>query len=291
MAPSAMRTTAAHALRRASVKGKGTHHQHTSSSASLSLPTPAVSPGSCGSCRTISTSTTAAAASTHLRTQPSSSSSQRAPSSSSSSALVRPVRIVPPRPLIAIKKTKASRSPAGQSSVPSGPTPEQLREHYLAKLYALHAAPSVASLNALAERISPDLLGSKSSIDPAQLAGLIEQCCTCSTFWTVVNEHEESLRLGTSSSSSPASSSPSSPAGFEGASASSSSSTTNRYTNFLDATRDHNDGLSVLGNHLLGVFALEWLEARYPHLPERSVETSLVADSRIHVHPHCSPSF
>ena len=43
------------------------------------------------------------------------------------------------------------------------------------------------------------------------------------------------------------------------------------YTNFLDNRRIDNEALSVLGNHVLGVLALEWLENRYPHLPERSV--------------------
>jgi dsRNA-specific ribonuclease len=42
-----------------------------------------------------------------------------------------------------------------------------------------------------------------------------------------------------------------------------------RYTNYLDAERLDNESLSVLGNSLLGTFALEWLENRYPHLPER----------------------
>lgn len=40
-----------------------------------------------------------------------------------------------------------------------------------------------------------------------------------------------------------------------------------QYTNYLDAEKLHNEGLATLGNHLLGVFAIEWLEARYPRLP------------------------
>merc|ERR1711939_1178993 len=32
---------------------------------------------------------------------------------------------------------------------------------------------------------------------------------------------------------------------------------------------------SLLGNHLLGVLALEWLESRYPHLPERAMKAAL----------------
>lgn len=74
----------------------------------------------------------------------------------------------------------------------------------------------------------------------------LETACTCPSFWQVVREQEARQD----------------PAGAP---------EDKTYTNFLDVTREDNESLSVLGNHLLGVFALEWLESRYPNLPERLV--------------------
>lgn len=87
----------------------------------------------------------------------------------------------------------------------------------------------------------------------------LEQCCTCKSFWEVVAEEEalqESVARQQEADGVPA-------ARHDGA------VTEKRYTNYLDAERLDNESLSVLGNSLLGTFAAEWLEARYPHLPER----------------------
>jgi len=162
------------------------------------------------------------------------------PSSSSSSQLIRPVRIVPPRPSAAAAPAKKSRAMAKQPVKPKEVAPDP-RSVELSRIYALVSPPSRTAIAALADRISPNLLGSRSGKD---LVALLEQCCTCPTFWKVVAEHERQQDAGTRAA-------------------------TTTYTNFLDQSRAHNESLSVLGNHVLGMFALEWLEARYPHLPSR----------------------
>lgn len=137
-------------------------------------------------------------------------------------------------------------------------------------MYALRAAPPPTALAALANRISSTYLGTESALaqnSPAREEWLkkIEMCCTCPSFWNVVKEEErqEDIRkfqreqLGINTSPSQVEVDPETGLPLS----------QTRYTNYLDHERLHNEALATLGNHLLGVFAIEWLEARYPRLP------------------------
>lgn len=145
-----------------------------------------------------------------------------------------------------VKQNRALVRKGGAGSVQ--PT---YREQQIAKLYALEAIPSRTALSALANRISPDLLGRRSGKDAEHILRLVELCCTSKTFWQVVAEQEAVLQRKAQAEDA----------------ASVNDAAEKQYTNFLDAQRDDNESLAVLGNHLLGTFATEWLEAKYPNLP------------------------
>lgn len=142
------------------------------------------------------------------------------------------------------------------------------RTAQVSKLYALQAVPPPTALAALATRISSSLLGVNSSLSKQERdewLKKIEICCTCPSFWNVVREEErqEEIRrfqqeqLGQSQDGDTQQTFPLPEA------------TEKKYTNYLDEEKLHNEALSTLGNHLLGVFTIEWLEARYPRLPTR----------------------
>lgn len=197
-------------------------------------------------------------------------SSSQSTSTHTRSALVRPIRLVPPKslfnepsttPLRRLRERRKGAPPSGGN--PTLPAPSQ-REREIARLYALRSPPSIAALSALAERISPALLGSRSGKDNDKMLAMLEQCCTCRSFWTEVDEYEKRNLIVKEmrASADRTNDIPAAPA----------AATPQRYTHHLDATRAHNEAFATLGNHLLGVFAVEWLEARYPHLPERLVK-------------------
>ncbi|MBW0513454.1 hypothetical protein O181_053169 [Austropuccinia psidii MF-1] len=48
-----------------------------------------------------------------------------------------------------------------------------------------------------------------------------------------------------------------------------------RFTNFLDQEKLHNEELATLGNSVLGILGAEWLDRRYPHLPEKAFQAAL----------------
>ena len=179
------------------------------------------------------------------------------------SSLIRPIRIVPRNnaalaapALKPPRQTKRQRALDPPSNAP--PTP---REQQLSRTYALEGAPPQTALAALGNRISPDLLGVRASDklgkNHEHWARWLEQCCTCKSFWEVVAE-EEALQESVARQQKE-----------DGVTISHRSDMEKQYTNYLDAERLDNESLSVLGNSLLGTFAVEWLESRYPHLPGR----------------------
>ena len=138
------------------------------------------------------------------------------------------------------------------------------RTAQVSKLYALQAIPPHTSLAALANRISSLLLGSESKLaneeSREEWLKKIELCCVCPSFWNVVREEErqeEIRRFQEQQQQALSSEDKKLPLPEK----------KKQYTNYLDAQKSHNEGLATLGNHLLGVFAIEWLEARYPRLP------------------------
>lgn len=139
------------------------------------------------------------------------------------------------------------------------------RTAQVSKLYALQAVPPPTALAALANRISSTLLGSDSKLlsdsDREEWLKKIEICCTCPSFWSVVREEErqEEIRRFQQQQQQLASSGAEESMLLPGQE--------KKYTNYLDGQKLHNEALATLGNHLLGVFAIEWLEARYPRLP------------------------
>lgn len=44
-----------------------------------------------------------------------------------------------------------------------------------------------------------------------------------------------------------------------------------KFTNYLDDGQLHNEQFATLGNSLLGLLGAEWIDCRYPHLPNKSV--------------------
>lgn len=187
--------------------------------------------------------------------QLSTSSSVSSPSTTTTatSNLVRPIR------LSARPGASSSDQQLSKKDRRNNPLLERQRLRNLNRVYALTAPPPVSQLAALGDRIAPDLLGSRATATAATgttLLEKLEQCCTCKSFWNLVGEEEEKERLTAQSI---------------GASGTEVVAEKPAYTNFLDVDRRDNESLSVLGNHLLGVFALEWLESRYPHLPSQYV--------------------
>ena len=180
------------------------------------------------------------------------------------SALVRPIRLIPPttRYDTALQRRSREKSRTGPSTAgPARIQPPSARERDVAKLYALQSPPSLQALAALAERISPTLLGTRSSRSAQYNLAAVEQCCICSSFWQAVTESPPSeTTTMTSNATEPGTSAQLHTALAPDA---------RRYTTYHDKTRQSNEPLSTLGNQLLGTFALEWVESRYPHLPER----------------------
>lgn len=48
-----------------------------------------------------------------------------------------------------------------------------------------------------------------------------------------------------------------------------------KFTNYLDEGQLHNEELATLGNSLLGVLGAEWIDRRYPHLPNKAFQAAL----------------
>lgn len=112
----------------------------------------------------------------------------------------------------------------------------------LASLYALGTKPPLSSYSALAHRMNL----------PASMRddlGLIEQCCTCPSFWEEVIENQEELKHILPPKE--------------------------RLTYFQDRGQTHNMALSSVGNEILGMLAAEWVSHRWPHLPLKCVCPSL----------------
>lgn len=245
----------------------------------------------CGSPRHASFSTSTNSHSSHVSSfsttsspnnspPPPPSSSQR--SNKSSSPLIRPIRVVPPRQSITATNSPVVKKPKTHSA-PVKPTVDE-RTAEVSKSYALQAVPTTTSLAALANRISTKLLGDESGLSPSSKAldddkeaqtishddwlKKIEQCCTCPSFWSVVREEErqEEIRQFHRDQARRAMSRDQQEQQLENLLTPSSSK---QYTNYLDAEKLDNSDLATLGNHLLGVFAIEWLDARYPRLPTK----------------------
>jgi len=85
---------------------------------------------------------------------------------------------------------------------------------------------------------------------------LMEQCCTCPSFWDQVQEHH--LELGDLFDS----------AGQTGKD--------RLLTHFGDEGKKDNMTYATIGNELLGMLATEWVESRWPHLPLRFVSQIFV---------------
>ena len=153
-------------------------------------------------------------------------------------------RDVRPRPALErrAQSTSASRAPTASTSsgllheAPSIPAPRHIAPERLVLIYATLVPPPLATLHALAARIPH-----------ANLAGhveLVEQCCVCPSLWDAVAEIGQP------------------PASFGR-----TGGAVSGYTHFCDPQRLDNTELATLGSTLLGLFATEWLECRYPHLP------------------------
>ena len=117
-------------------------------------------------------------------------------------------------------------------------------QHLLASLYALGSKPPLSSYSALAHRMNL----------PASLRddlGLIEQCCTCPSFWEAVHENDEELQHVLPKN--------------------------RKLTYFQDARKAHNQTLSTVGNEIMGMLASEWISHRWPHLPLKCVWASIIS--------------
>lgn len=108
----------------------------------------------------------------------------------------------------------------------------------LACFYSLTSRPPLSSYAALAHRMDlPAILRDDLAV--------VEQCCTCPSYWEELEENlNEVKQLVPESSSTPA-----------------------QWTHFQDDQRNDNQMYASIGNEVLGMLASEWISHRFPHLP------------------------
>ena len=115
-------------------------------------------------------------------------------------------------------------------------------------IYSTLAVTPISAYSALAHRIYG--LGEELTLN----LQLVEQCCCCPSFWNQVKRstYLESWQAVNKIPNKELKST--------------------KYTNFLDDERLDNQELADLGNEILGLFATEWVENRWPHLPSKLVQ-------------------
>ena len=159
-----------------------------------------------------------------------------------------------PAPRHALSPSTSTATSTSRGKQAAALASDLLSEADQTNLYALTAVPPLSAYSALAHRLIAGLPSTPATLAFAENLELIEKCCTCPSFWTALQANKRFLvnvwvdRVGVK------------PGSYEGP-----------FTNALDEARRHNRDLATLGNELLGMFATEWLEHRWPHLPSKFV--------------------